>query len=253
MELSAERRSRIRVAEGIELQVAEWGAADGRPLAILHGGGHDARCWQGVCEGLPPLLRSIVPDQRGHGGSSWSPTGDYSCEAQAVDFERLLDALEIECTAVLGHSMGGLNALHFAGHHPERVSALILVDVGTETRKAGLERIRSRERKPVEPPSENAPFDTRLLDFVPTYCGDAAVRRRLLAASDAPLLVLRGERSRILSRESAAVTAELGGGKVVEIPDAGHSVSLDNPEAVARAIAQFLEATQGGTPGRLCE
>jgi len=84
------------------------------------------------------------------------------------------------------------------------------------------------------------PFDRRLLAFVPTYGGDAQERRRLLAASGAPLLVMRGQHSRILSPESAAHSASLGGGRVAEIPDAGHNVSLDNPQAVAEALRRFF-------------
>ncbi len=111
--------------------------------------------------------------------------------------------------------MGGLNALRFAGLEPARVTALALDDVSTETREAGLKAIaRSRERSapPPEPGAPPPPFDLRLLDFVPTYGGDAEERRALLVASRAPLLVLRGAKSKILSAEVAANSARLGGG-----------------------------------------
>ena len=78
------------------------------------------------------------------------------------------------------------------------------------------------------------------MQFVPTYCGDTARRRELLARVEAPLLVVRGEHSRILSAESAALTARLGEGCVAEIPGAGHSVSLDNPQAVAESLIRFI-------------
>ena len=95
-------------------------------------------------------------------------------------------------------------------------------------------------------------FDRRLLAFVPTYGGDAQERRRLLAACGAPLLVMRGQHSRILSPESAEHSASLVGGRVVEIPDAGHNVCLDNPEAVAEALRRFLAPlttlTEGPSP-----
>ena len=68
----------------------------------------------------------------------------------------------------------------------------------------------------------------------PDYC------RRLLAACGAPLLIMRGQHSRILSAGSAAHSASLGGGRVVEIPDAGHNVSLETPKAVADALHHFL-------------
>jgi len=235
----------VELASELKLQVTEWGASDGWPVVILHGGAHDGSHWAAVCEGLPPELRCIVPDQRGHGASDRAPDGDYSCAAQVGDLEELLDALGIERCALVGHSMGGLNALHFAGRWPERVTALVLVDVGTETRESGLAALRrSRERAAAAPPPDPSapppPFDLRLLDFVPTYGGDAAERRRLLETSRAPLLVMRGEKSKINSAEGAARTAKIGKGRLVEIPNAGHSVALHNPEAVAHELRRFL-------------
>lgn len=248
MQLSSEtvvRNHSVEVAPGLTLHVSEWGASDGWPVVILHGGAHNASNWAEVCRRLPPAWRCIVPDQRGHGESSRAPDGDYSCAAQVGDLVALLDALAIKYCALVGHSMGGLNALHFAGTWPERVTALVLVDVGTETRESGLAAIRrNRDRTAAAPPPDPSgpppPFDVRLLDFVPTYGGDAEERRRLLMTSRAPLLVMRGQKSKINSVEGAARTAQIGKGRLATIPDAGHNVCLHNPEAVADALRHFL-------------
>lgn len=277
--MSAECPARVRrvpVAAGIALHLLEWGARDGFPVLILHGGGQSAACWAEVCAHMPRELRCLVPDQRGHGESDWAPDGDYACEAQVADLVCLLDALEVVRCAVVGHSMGGLNALRLAGTHAERVAAVVLVDVGTETRERGLQRTQRRGRAPSGPfsraqalellrrryPRHDAAWlerqlarelrqtpaglwesrtDPRFLGFVSTYCGDAAERRRLLRASGpAPLLVIRGEHSRILTSESAATTARLGSGRVVEISGAGHSLPLDSPHELAEALSRFL-------------
>jgi pimeloyl-ACP methyl ester carboxylesterase len=233
----------VEVAEGLRLHVAEWGAERGWPVVVLHGGAHDAKHWADVCRCLPAQLRCIVPDQRGHGASDRAPDGDYSCAAQVGDLVALLSALAIDRCALVGHSMGGLNALRFAGTWPERVSALVLVDVSTETRRSGLAAVRrSSERSAPagDPSTQPAPFDPRLLDFVPTYGGEEVERRRLLEASHAPLLVVRGEKSRILSAQAASRCAKRGKGKVVAIPDAGHNVSVHNAAAVAEALWDFL-------------
>lgn len=259
----------------MRLHVLEWGRPDGWPVVILHGGSQSAACWQEVCEGLPEQLRCIVPDQRGHGESDQAADGDYSCAAQVADLEGLLEVLAVPRCALVGHSMGGLNALRFAGTRPERVTALVLVDVGSETRKTGLARTRQRVRpmpqrmsfekarrwmatrypardaawierqlrrelREVEPDCWEAKTDMRFRHFVSTYGGDVAERRRLLATSRAPLLVIRGQHSRILTPESAALTARLGGGHVVDIPDSGHGIPLDNPSGAAAALARFL-------------
>jgi pimeloyl-ACP methyl ester carboxylesterase len=239
----AARDASVEVAPGLRLHVVEWGAADGWPVVMLHGGAHDASHWAEVCRRLPPELRCIVPDQRGHGASDRAPDGDYSCAAQVDDLVALLAALAIDRCALVGHSMGGLNALRFAGTWPERATALALVDVSTETRRAGLAAFRrSRERAPAEPDpaAPPPPFDVRLLDFVPTYGGDVAERRRLLSASLAPLLVIRGQKSRVLSAEVALRSARRGHGQLVEIPGAGHNVAQHDPEAVAEVLERFL-------------
>lgn len=240
----------MRVSTGIRLHVEEWGDPQGRPVLILHGGAQSAATWRGVCRLLSSELRCIVPDQRGHGESEWSDDGDYSCTSQVADLSDLLDSLGVERFACVGHSMGGLNALELAGGRPGRASALVLADVGLDSAKVGLERVRRRhaaqggDPKPAPRPAEGAPrppFDARLLTHVPTYCGDASHRRALLRAALAPLLVLRGEHSRILPRDAAERTAAYGNGELVEIPDTGHDIP-GQPEATARAIARFLAA-----------
>ena len=204
----------------------------------------------GVSAAAPRSCAAWYPTSGATEQSDRAPDGNYSCEAQVADLVVLLDALAIPRCALVGHSMGGLNALHFAGSWPERVTALVLIDVGTETRKSGLAAIRrSRERAaaaaPVDPSAPPPPFDLRLLDFVPTYGGDAAERRRLLATSRAPLLVMRGEKSKINSAEGAGRTAQIGRGRVATIPNAGHNVSLHNPEAVADELRRFLRPLAG--------
>jgi len=241
------RRRVVTVAPELRLHVFEWGDEAGWPVVVLHGGAHHAGHWEAVCEAMPGEIRCIVPDQRGHGRSDWAPDGDCSCRADVEDLVAVLDAIGVERCALVGHSMGGLNALRFAGEHPDRTLALVLVDVGAETAKSGMARVEKRldasrqaAPPPTERPDEEIAFDRRLLAFVPTYCGDAAHRRALLESAAAPTLVLRGEHSRILTREGAEATAAIAGGEVAEIPDAGHPVSVDNPSAVAEALTRFL-------------
>lgn len=223
---------------------------------------------------MPASLRCIVPDQRGHGDSDWPRSANYSCQAQARDLAALLDALQLARCALVGHSMGGLNALLYAARHPQRVAALVFVDVGTETGHAGMRRVRAHPQGPVElstaaalsymrarHPGRSLPWlrrqvrrelrrtatgiwtwkhDLRLRHFVPGYCGNQARRRHLAAAVRAPFAVMRGGRSRILSQRSAEITARIGHGCVFEIAGAGHGVPLDQPGRLASALSRFL-------------
>ncbi|MBT4162267.1 MAG: alpha/beta hydrolase [Gammaproteobacteria bacterium] len=243
-----DRKTKIAVATGLSLHVTEWGAVDGFPILILHGGGHDATCWAEVCHSLPDKYRCILPDARGHGQSDWSESGDYSCQSQVEDLISLLEILEIDQCVIAGHSMGGLNALLLAGSCPERTAGLILVDVGTETQDTGMKRVReAREKRAKSAPVRQydvtpAKSDARLAEHVPTYLGDSQYRRELLKKADAPLLVIRGQRSGIMPLESAQATADLVGGMVREVPNSGHAVSLANPVATAGAIEEFLDS-----------
>ena len=68
-------------------------------------------------------------DLRGHGGST--NTGDpdsYRIEELSADLAAALSALEIPACDLLGHSMGGMVALHFALTYPDRVRSLVLMD-----------------------------------------------------------------------------------------------------------------------------
>lgn len=119
-------RSRtVEVRDGGQAHLLEKGA--GRPLTLLHG--------SGVAAGfLLPLLnelegiRALAPDLPGSGLSD--PIDfprDRFHESAVAWLDRLLDALELDSTALLGHSAGGVWALRYALAHPERVERLVLI------------------------------------------------------------------------------------------------------------------------------
>ncbi|MEV4947895.1 alpha/beta fold hydrolase [Streptomyces sp. NPDC053755] len=70
----------------------------------------------------------IALDQRGHGESDRA--ADYERSGHVGDITALLDHLGVAEVALLGHSLGGVNAYQFAARRPERVTALIVEDIG---------------------------------------------------------------------------------------------------------------------------
>ncbi|WP_308163091.1 alpha/beta fold hydrolase [Nocardia alni] len=106
-----------------ELQVYEYGPADGPRVLALHGlTGHGKR-WETLATEHLPDVRFIAPDLRGHGRSTSLPP--WTFEAVVEDLVRLLDDAP---AVVVGHSFGGAIAVHMARHRPDLVRALVLLD-----------------------------------------------------------------------------------------------------------------------------
>ena len=116
-------------AELPPLKIHYQQSGTGRDLILLHGFTSNLSIWMfgGVMEGLANHYRVTAIDMRGHGASSITPDG-YTSDSIAADLLRLMDHLEIEQAALLGHSFGGVVAVHTASLQPQRVSAIILSD-----------------------------------------------------------------------------------------------------------------------------
>jgi pimeloyl-ACP methyl ester carboxylesterase len=127
-------------AHELELHALEW-SRDGAPLLLLHGFGHDAHVWDDVAPALAGRYRTLALDHRGHGESDRDPKLRDSHEAIGKDLEVLTRELPGPC-AVVGHSMGAYGALHLIARHPDRVSALVLVDAGLDLTTTGVSKLR---------------------------------------------------------------------------------------------------------------
>jgi pimeloyl-ACP methyl ester carboxylesterase len=82
--------------------------------------------WDRVAPLLATRLDVIAPDQRGHGDSD-RPDGSYTAEEYASDLRHLLNAIGVDRTVLVGHSLGGRVAQVFAGTHPDATLAMLLV------------------------------------------------------------------------------------------------------------------------------
>ena len=118
---------RVRAGE-VELHVAEAGDPGAPPVVLLHGWPQHFYIWRHLIAELAPAHRVICPDLRGHGWSD-APRGDYAKATLAADVLALLDALELERTPVVGHDWGGWTGFLLAGMAPERVSHLLALSI----------------------------------------------------------------------------------------------------------------------------
>jgi pimeloyl-ACP methyl ester carboxylesterase len=107
-------------------------------LIILHGLLGSSQNWHRVARALSDQFNIIVPELRNHGES---PHGKHSFDLMRGDLFELLNHQQIDKPILLGHSMGGLVAMLFAFSYPERLRALIVVDIAPETHLTGMNYI----------------------------------------------------------------------------------------------------------------
>lgn len=96
-----------------------------RALVLLHGWPETSYCWQAVAAQLPAGVHIIAPDLRGLGDSPRTlALAAYAKDQLALDVLAVLDALNIDTAAVVGHDWGGIVAQEVALAAPQRVSHL---------------------------------------------------------------------------------------------------------------------------------
>lgn len=110
-----------------------------RAVMLLHGKNFGGYYWAETARALSAAgYRVLIPDQIGWGKSA-KPEIRYSFQLLAANTLRLLDALGIRRTAVIGHSTGGMLAVRFALMYPERVTRLVLEDpIGMEDYRVNI-------------------------------------------------------------------------------------------------------------------
>jgi pimeloyl-ACP methyl ester carboxylesterase len=269
----------------LSLSYQEWGRPDAPPVIMLHGFGVSGHMFDEFADRMQDRYRLLALDQRGHGYSAWSEAGDYTRNAFVEDLEGFRQALGIDRFILIGHSMGGLNSVVYTNRYPQHVRALVLVDVGPESAKEGvdnivrftrgpdelefeefvelahrfnqrrtMENIRERMRhrlKPTQNGKYTWKFDKRFRQ------PDSGLRIGSEAGNDdswalfrgvtAPTLLIRGAESDVLTQPIAdRVATEMRKARLVVVPGAGHSVPGDAPDAFTEAVTDFLADLEAG-------
>ncbi len=103
---------------------------EGKPLVIVHGLFGFSDNWVTHAKKFGEYFQVIVCDMRNHGYSPWSD--EFSYQLMVDDLVELLDDLGIEKCSLIGHSMGGKVAMHFAQQYENRLEKLIVVDMGVK-------------------------------------------------------------------------------------------------------------------------
>ena len=262
----------------LRFRYLDWGTKGLRPILFLHGGALTAHTWDLCCLALRDEFHCIALDQRGHGDTDWAPDADYSIGAQREDIRGFADRLGLDRFVLVGQSMGAINGLAFAVTHPERLSALVMIDAGPEVRRRGSSRIREFVNGGAKPETLEEIIE-RAVAFNPRrdpqilrrslmhnlrrqpdgswswkydrsrfqrldHDTHLAERRRLadnLAKVTCPALVIRGAESDVFHQDDAERLAKnFPDGRHITIAQAGHTVQGDNPRDLVAALREFL-------------
>jgi 3-oxoadipate enol-lactonase len=228
--------------------------------------GTDFRLWDSIVPRLPPGLRILRFDKRGHGLSS-CPDGDYTMDELVDDTARLLQALDFGGCLFVGLSIGGLIAQGLASKHPQLLRAMVISNssarVGTEQmwreridllRSGGIEAIADNimERWFARAFHRQRALELtawrNMLTRTPAagYIGCCAA----IAASDftdstasltLPTLLIAGSEDGSVPPEVVQGTAALIAGSRFEvIDDAGHLPCVEQPAEYARILNEFI-------------
>ena len=262
----------------LRFRYLDWGTKGLRPILFLPGGALTAHTWDLCCLALRDEFHCIALDQRGHGDTDWAPDADYSIGAQREDIRGFADRLGFDRFVLVGQSMGAINGLAFAVTHPERLSALVMIDAGPEVRRRGSSRIREFVNGGAKPETLeeiieralafNPRRDPQILrrslmhNLRPQPDGSwswkydrsrfqrldqdthLAERRRLadnLANVTCPALVVRGAESDVFHQDDAERLAQnFPNGRQITIAQAGHTVQGDNPKDLVAVLRDFL-------------
>lgn len=272
--LGCERaRSRVVDVNGLRLHFLESGPSGAPAICFLHGGAAHAHWFDAVTPAFSDRFHVVSLDQRGHGESAWAEPPAYGTEDFTGDLVGLMDVLGWARMIVVGHSMGGHNAMTFAAWHPERVAALVIVDSRPAIPAERLTVMHARGRRiPRVHPSEDVavqsfrllPRETVADRALLAHVARAGLMRRdggwawrfdpathgarqpvdawpLLPRITAPTLITRAALSPVLTQDMAErLRASVPRASLVTIPGAYHHLTLDRPAEFSAALSTFL-------------
>jgi len=277
--MSITRESSSRSVKTRDWNIHYQEAGSGHPLILLHGSGPGATGWSnfsGNMAGLAAHFRVLAVDMPGWGASDPCPIERLNHVDAAVQF---MDALGIEKAAVIGNSMGGVNAIRLAVTHPARVSHLITMGaVATRSPKLfsagdgpseGLKVLVEAYRTPT---AETMRRLVEIMCFDKRFANEELCRARSEAASaqpehlenflaglpkgspvpqlatleqmmgiTAPALLIHGRDDRVVHYEnSLMLVAHIPNSRLVLINRCGHWAMIEHAEEFNRLVIDFV-------------
>lgn len=257
----------VRTDDCVAIHVDQSGPADGRVIMFANSLGTDLRVWDLVLPLLPQGLRIVRFDNRGHGLSD-APPAPYTIDRLVRDAETVCDALGLRDVTFVGLSIGGLIGQGLAAHRPDLVRALVLMDTAAKIGSpqmwdARIATIRDQGIAPLrdaimerwftpafrEEHSDYALWCNMLVNTpVEGYLGCCAAiagadLRDVTRGLTLPVLAVAGDQDGSTPPALVEETAKLCGAQFHIIHDAGHIPCVEQPQATARILIDFIDRT----------
>jgi 3-oxoadipate enol-lactonase len=256
---------------GANLYYEDTGSG-GEAIMFAHGLLWSGRMFQAQVAALKGRYRCVTFDFRGQGESDVAASG-YDMDTLADDAAALIQNLGIAPCHFLGLSMGGFVAMRLAVRRPELIKSLILLETSADAeppenlprykllsliaRWLSLRVVAGRVmtimfgRKFLTDPARAADREEmRRRLFANSRAGiyratNGVITRNAvydeIAAVHAPTLVIVGEEDVATPPEKARrIHERIANSRLVIIPGAGHSSTMEEPAAVTSAIEEFL-------------
>jgi 3-oxoadipate enol-lactonase len=267
--------ARIQVGD-IEVSVTDVG--DGPPVVLLHGLACGKRMWFHQIRALKDSFRVIAYDQRGHGETDApDDPARYSADHLAQDLIGVLDALNVPKAHVVGFSLGGGPALALAAKMPNRISRLVLADIGAGADDPWKSEWLARRWTNFSRAAEVNELVADMLrsDFYKRYVNRGARYRchmagliratpitglrntfteiigkrrslfrmkSILASIRVPTLVTLGQHDYVCRNAARLLVGSIPGARLEFIKDAGHMSPLEEPRTFNQTVVDFLKA-----------
>jgi pimeloyl-ACP methyl ester carboxylesterase len=267
--------------DGIKLYYEETGS--GIPIVFVHEFAGDHRSWEPQVRCFARRYRCITYNARGYPPSDVPSDGErYSQDRARDDIRAVLDALRLDKAHVVGLSMGGFATLHFGFTYPQRARSLVIAGCGygaapekrtqfaeeaeaaarrfeagmanaAEAYALGATRVQFQNKDPrgwgefarqlAEHSSEGSAYTMRGVQKRRPSLYELVDKIRTITA---PTLVMTGDEDWPCLEPGLLMKRSIASAGLIVMPNAGHTINLEDPAAFNQHLADFFHAVDAG-------